>query len=83
LQAALAKIVPQLKPLGGVLVQIAAEAGTGIVKFFIAIIVAGFLFSPAPSMVYALRVFSHTVAAGRGEKFVRIAGSTIRAVSRG
>src|SRR5215813_1069230 len=38
LEAALAKIAPQLKPLGSVLVQIAADAGTGLVKFFIAIV---------------------------------------------
>ena len=83
LQAALAKIAPQLKPLGSLLVQIAADAGTGIIKFFIAIVVAGFLFSPAPLLVDALRSFSRTVAAGRGEKFVQTAGATIRAVSRG
>jgi predicted PurR-regulated permease PerM len=83
LQAALGKIASQLKPLGSLLVQIAADAGTGIVKFFVAIVVAGFLFSPAPALVDALRRFSRTVAAGRGEKFVQIAGATIRAVSRG
>jgi predicted PurR-regulated permease PerM len=83
LQAALATIAPQLKPLGSLLVQIAADAGTGIIKFFLAIVIAGFLFSPAPLLVHALRSFSRTVAAGRGEKFVRTAGATIRAVSRG
>ena len=45
LQAALARIAPQLKPLGSLLVQIAADAGTGIIKFFIAIVVAGLLFA--------------------------------------
>jgi predicted PurR-regulated permease PerM len=83
LQAALTKIAPQLKPLGSLLVQIAAGAGTGIIKFFIAIVVAGFLFSPAPLLEDALRRFARTVAAGRGEKFVQSAGATIRAVSRG
>jgi len=83
LEAALAKIVPQLKPLGIVLVHIAADAGTGIIQFFVAIVVAGFLFSPAPSLVDALKRFSRSIAAGRGERFVRIAGDTIRAVSRG
>jgi len=82
-EAALVKIAPQLKPLGSVLVHIAANAGTGIIQFFAAIILAGFLFSPAPSLVEGLRSFSRTVAAGRGERFVRIAGDTIRAVSRG
>lgn len=83
LQAAFAKIAPQLKPLGSLLVQIAADAGTGIIKFFIAIVVAGFIFSPAPLLKDALRRLSRTIAAGRGEKFVQIAGATIRAVSRG
>jgi predicted PurR-regulated permease PerM len=83
LQAALAKITPQLKPLGSFLVQIAADAGTGIIKFFIAIVVAGFLFSPAPSLLDALRSFSRSVATERGERFVQVAGATIRAVSRG
>jgi predicted PurR-regulated permease PerM len=83
LQAAFAKIAPQLKPLGSFLVQIAAEAGTGIIKFLIAIVIAGFLFPPAPSLLDALRSFSRTVAAGRSERFVQIAGATIRAVSRG
>jgi predicted PurR-regulated permease PerM len=83
LEAAFAKIAPHLKPLGGVLVQIAADAGTGIIKFFVAIVVAGFLFSPAPSLVGSFRRFSRTIAAERGEKFVQIAGATIRAISRG
>jgi predicted PurR-regulated permease PerM len=83
LEAALAKIAPQLKPLGDFLVQIAADAGTGMIKFFIAIVLAGFLFSPAPSLLDALRSVLRTVAAGRGERFVHIAGATIRAVSRG
>jgi predicted PurR-regulated permease PerM len=83
LKAALGIIVPQLKPLGSLLVHIAAGAGTGMLTFFAAIVVAGFLFSPAPSLVDALRRFSRSVAVGRGEKFVQSAGATIRAVSRG
>src|SRR5262249_29715754 len=83
LQAAQVKIAPQLKPLGSALVQIAAGAGTGIVKFFIAIVVAGFLFSPAPALVDALRGFLRTGADERGETFLRIAPTTLRAVSRG
>ena len=48
LSAALAKIAPHLKPIGSSLLNIATGAGTGAVKFFIAIIVAGFLYPPAP-----------------------------------
>ena len=83
LQAALAKIAPQLKPLGGFLLQIAASAGIGTVKFLAAVVVAGFLFSPAPFLVDELRLFSRRIASGRGEKFLHLAGDTIRAVSRG
>jgi predicted PurR-regulated permease PerM len=83
LRAALAMIVPQLKPLGSALLHTAADTGTATIKFFVAIIVAGFLFSPAPSLLDAVRRFSHRVASARGEEFVRLAGATIRTVSRG
>jgi predicted PurR-regulated permease PerM len=82
-QAAFAKVAPQLKPVGSTLLQIAADAGTGAIKFVIAVVVAGFLFSPAPSLVNAITMFSRRLASGRGEKFVQLAGATIRAVSRG
>jgi predicted PurR-regulated permease PerM len=83
LQAALAKIIPPLKPLAGSLLHIAAGAGTGMVKFFIAIVITGFLFSPGPSLVNAVKMFAQRVASERGEGFVELAGATIRAVSRG
>lgn len=83
LSAALAKIVPQLKPLGGSLLYIAAGAGIGTLKFFASIIVAGFLFSPAPSLVDAVKRFSRRLASKRGEEFVALAAATIRTVSRG
>ena len=82
-QAAFSKVTPLLKPLGGSLLQIAAEAGGGAVKLLIAIIVSGFLFSPAPQLLDAVRGFSRRLASERGEEFVQIAGATIRAVSRG
>jgi predicted PurR-regulated permease PerM len=83
LQAALARIAPQLKPVGSSLLAIAAETGTGAIKFLIALVIAGFLFPPAPALVDALNKFSRRLASGRGESFVKIAGSTIRAVARG
>ena len=82
-QVALAKIAPLLKPFGSALLQIAADAGTGAIKFFIAIVVAGFLFSPAPALVNAITMFSRRLASEQGEKFVQLAGATIQAVSRG
>src|SRR5215468_6839771 len=69
--------------LQAALVQIAADAGFGALKFFIALIVAGFLYAPAPALVESVRMFSRRLASGRGEEFVKLAGATIRAVSRG
>jgi predicted PurR-regulated permease PerM len=83
LQAAFATVAPHLKPIGSGLLKVAADAGTGTIMFLIAIVVAGFLYSPAPSLASAIRRFSRRLADERGEEFVRLAGATIRAVSRG
>jgi predicted PurR-regulated permease PerM len=81
--AAFAKIAPQLKPLGAGLLRIGADTGIGIVKFLASIVIAGFLFSPAPSLVSGINMFARRLNPGRGEEFVQLAGTTIRAVSRG
>jgi predicted PurR-regulated permease PerM len=83
LREALARVAPHLKPVGSALLQIATGAGTGTIKFFIAIVVAGFLFSPAPWLAGTIRSFSRKLAADRGEEFVDLAGATIRNVARG
>ena len=82
-QAALGKIMRQLKPLGSSLLRIGADTGLGIIKFLASIIVAGFLFSPAPMLVDAIKRISRRLNSERGEEFVNQAGATIRAVSRG
>jgi len=83
LTAALAKIIPQLKPLGSGLLRIGADTGLGLIKFLASIIVAGFLFLHAPQLVDAVKRFSRRLNSTRGEEFVNQAGATIRAVSRG
>ena len=80
---ALAKLYPYLKPVGGVLLSIAAGAGTGVLKFLLSVIVAGFLFVSAPSLVNAMKRLARKLEAKRGEEFVTLAGATIRTVSRG
>ena len=81
--AALARILPQLKPLGSSLLRIGADTGIGIIKFLASIVVAGFLFSPAPALADAVKKFSRRLSPERGEEFAVQAGATIRAVSRG
>jgi predicted PurR-regulated permease PerM len=82
-QAALAKTIPHLKPLGSSVLRIGADTGLGIVKFLASIIIAGFLFSPAPALADVIKKFSRRLNSVRGEEFVDQAGATIRAVSRG
>src|SRR5271169_6769784 len=83
LSAALARIMPQLKPLGSSLLRIGANTGLGIIMFLASVVVAGFLFSPAPIIAEAIKKFSLRLNPTRGEEFVEQAGATIRAVSRG
>jgi predicted PurR-regulated permease PerM len=83
LKEAFDEIAPYLKPYGSTLVGAAAGAGTGLIKFLVSVIVAGFLFSPGPSFVSAVKAFSRHLESNRGEAFVDLAGATIRSVSRG
>jgi predicted PurR-regulated permease PerM len=83
LQAALAKIAPQLKSAAAALLQVAAGAGAGALRLFAAIVVAGFLFAPAPVMVDSIRSIARRLSPDRGDKFVSMTGATIRTVARG
>jgi len=83
LQEAWAKIAPHLKSIGSGLLQTAAEAGVGTLKFLIAILVAGFLFPSAPALTEAVNKFSRRLAPESGETFVDLAVATTRAVARG
>jgi predicted PurR-regulated permease PerM len=82
-KAALSILAPQLKPLGSSLLRTGADTSIGVVKFIASIILAGFLFSPAPSLVNAVKIFAHRLNPARGEEFITLAGATIRSVSRG
>ncbi|HEY1543887.1 MAG TPA: AI-2E family transporter, partial [Xanthobacteraceae bacterium] len=83
LQAATAKIAPQLKPLGSSLLHTVAGTGTATVKFLIAIVLAGILLPPAPALVTATKRVAHRILPTRGDAFVDLAGATIRTVARG
>ncbi|MDI9849677.1 AI-2E family transporter [Rhodoblastus sp. 17X3] len=83
LDAAFAKIAPQLKSTAAGLLQVAADAGAGALRLFVAIIIAGFMFAPAPAMVEATRRLARRLSPDRGDKFVSMTGATIRTVSRG
>jgi len=83
LRVALTKMAPLLKPVGAVMLDMATGASIGVLKFIAAVILAGFLFAPAPALVAAVKKFAFRLASARGERLLALAASTIRGVSRG
>jgi len=82
-RSALTSLLPQLQLLGEILLDTVSSAGTGMLKFLASVIIAGFLFSPGPQLVVATKRLALRIDKAYGEKFVELAGATIRAVSRG
>jgi predicted PurR-regulated permease PerM len=82
-QSALAYLLPQLKPAGEILLATMSSAGAGTLKFIVSVAIMGFLFSPAPRLVAAINTLAHRIDPAHGKPFVKLAGATIRAVSRG
>jgi predicted PurR-regulated permease PerM len=83
LREALAKVMPYLKPVGGKLLGLAGTAGTGLLEFVVSVIVAGFLLSPGPSFIVAIKKLARRIDVQRGGALVDMAGATIRTVGRG
>lgn len=83
LKAALVQIAPLLKPFSGTLLEYAGNAGIGMLKFFIAVVISGFLLLPGPALVDSGRLVFRRVAAGRGDEFMDLIGATIRNLARG
>jgi len=83
LAAALRDVAPHLKPLAGSVLDMARSAGAGVLVFLASVVVAGFLFSPGPRIVDAVRTILLHVVPERSDAFVALAGATVRSVSRG
>jgi predicted PurR-regulated permease PerM len=83
MRAILIEAVPWLKPFGGRLLNFAGTAVLGLAQFVAAIIIAGFLYAPGPQLAQTLRGLFHRIFGERSEEMLKLAGSTIRNVSRG
>jgi predicted PurR-regulated permease PerM len=79
----LIEAAPQLKPLGGRLLNAVGSMGINLLKFIFAAVISGFLLIPGPALVEASKNILVHVAGPRGQDFVKLAGATIRNVSRG
>jgi predicted PurR-regulated permease PerM len=82
-RGALTPFLPQLQPLGEKLIEAVSSAGVGTVKFLMSVIVMGFLFLSAPTLVAAAESLALKIDKAHGVSFVELGGATIRAVSRG
>ncbi|NEV00803.1 AI-2E family transporter [Bradyrhizobium uaiense] len=83
LRAVLREVVPHLKPLAGILFAFASNAGVGMLKFLLAVVLAGFLFPYGLQLAAVCRSFLSRIVPEQSEHFLDLAGTTIRAVSRG
>ena len=83
IRAALREVAPYLKPLAGVLLGLAGNAGVGTLKFLLSVALAGFLFPYGSQLVAAGRDFLYRVVPEQSEHFLELGGATIRAVSQG
>lgn len=82
-KAALLQIAPRLRPLGGKLLELSGTVVFGLLEFIAAIFIAGFLYAPGPRLVSALGALLRRIFGQRSDEMVKLAGSTIRNVSRG
>jgi predicted PurR-regulated permease PerM len=83
IRAVLREVAPHLKPLAGIILGLAGNAGLGTLKFLLSVALAGFLFPYGPQLVTAGRDFLYRVVPEQSEHFLDLAGTTIRAVSQG
>src|SRR5262249_61928564 len=83
LRAVLLEAAPHLKPLGTTLLNAAGSVGINLLKFFVALVISGFLLVPGPSLIHSIKNVLGRVAAGRGEEFVDLAGAAIRNILPG
>jgi predicted PurR-regulated permease PerM len=83
LMAAVQKIAPQLKAVGGWLLSTAAGAGFGILQFIVAIIIAGVFLANATASGAFARALAVRLAGERGADSAELAEATVRSVTRG
>ena len=72
-----------LLPAGEKVLATLSAVGADILRFVLAVVLAGFLFRPGQNLASGGRKFAQRIIAPRGAAFVDLAGATIRNVSRG
>ncbi len=83
LGAALAQIGPQLRVAAGWLLALVADAGFSLVKFVVAIVIAGVLLAHSRRAAAAAHILAERLVGKRGPEFADLAEQTVRNVTRG
>ena len=83
IKAILLDVLPRLKPLGSKLLGVSGTVVFSLLEFVAAIIISGFLYSPGPRLADSLGAVLRRIFGPRSEEMLKLAGSTIRNVSRG
>lgn len=83
LTAAVKQFGPQLTVIGGKLLSLVAGMGSSLLKFLVAIVIAGVVLANAQSAEATARRFAVRMAGERGPEFARLSKETIRSVARG
>ncbi|MFC1680287.1 AI-2E family transporter [Pseudomonadota bacterium] len=79
---ALKLIEPQIKALGGWLVDVAASAGLGLLMLLFAFVIAGVMLATSARGDRLARDISQRLAGPRGDEFATLVEVTIRSVAR-
>jgi predicted PurR-regulated permease PerM len=83
MDAALEKYNAQIKQLGAWMLSMAAGAGVDLLKFVLAVVVAGVFMANGPAVVAAVERVMVKLAGDQGAEFSTLAGATVRSVSQG
>lgn len=72
-----------LREAGGVILAKALSIGGGILSFIVSVILCGVFLTMAPRLAAGIQIVASRIAGDRGVGFAKLAGTTVRNVSRG
>lgn len=76
-------VQPQLKALGGWLLELAASTGIGMLMFVLAVVISGVMLAHSASSYQLVHGIARRLAGERGNALADLAENTIRSVTRG
>jgi len=83
LSATIMKFQAPLREVMGVIIAKLASIGGGVLSFVASVILSGIFLTMAPRLAATIQVLASRIGGEKGVGFARLAGSTVRNVSRG